>query len=185
MSERSGPRSSPTSRLFSTSMSSGMEAAARPTARSAALCRSDRAGKRHPACQSLNAHIPQVGVPGQKCAQRTDIESYPQTVLDRHPLQKRRGRQAHRPIGGVDGRDLAAQGHAPRNPLHLHPVQPRLASHERAKRPEVQPNLKVVLHQHPFRDGGNGKADRPIGSLCRSDRAGKRHATRQRRTCTL
>ena len=36
MSERSGPRSSPTSRLFSTSMPSGKEAAARPTARSAA-----------------------------------------------------------------------------------------------------------------------------------------------------
>ena len=36
MSERSGPRSSPTSRLFSTSMPSGIEATARPTARSAA-----------------------------------------------------------------------------------------------------------------------------------------------------
>ena len=118
-----------------------------------------------PARQLLHLHALQIRIGGQQCTQRPDIEGHTQVVLDQHALGQRGGREPHRALGRGNGGDLAAQRHAPRDTLHLHPVQPCLAGQKHAQRSEVEPNFQVVLDQHAFRERRHREPDRALGSL--------------------
>ena len=141
-----------------------MEATARPTARSAAARRAHLTTESDPARQPLHLNALQVRVGAKQRTQGLNVQGHAQVVLDQHALGKRGSRKPHRALGRGNRGDLAAQRHPPGDTLHPHPVQPRLARHERAQRPEVQPNLQVVLDQHVLRDGSNREPDSALGS---------------------
>ena len=93
MKVRSGARSSPTARLFSTSNPSGREAAARRSARRSASGESTSPLRATPREKPLHTHLFEPGRCGQSRAHRLDVEEHPQIVLHRNGLrQGRHGR---------------------------------------------------------------------------------------------
>ena len=166
-------------------MSSGSEAAARRTTRSAAATEAISPLSATPRATPLHLHPVQPGLGSYERAQRPEVQPHLQVVLHQHAFGERGNSEAHCLVGRAVGGDVAAQSHPTREALHAHGLEDRVGGQKGAQFPDVRQNSQIALDQYVFRERGRCKPKRAISCRCRPDLAAEGYARATRRTRML